>query len=484
MVAEFLCLRRDALLVGREQSFEFLGQLTFVLGRLGEPGFEGFGLQREEILVQCVEVGLELGELGRLFGRGCFDDGGVEAEATTAAGLRGTATGHAAFLHMVECVHPLVVVLLGDRIVLMVVALRAGDRHAQPGGRRAFDAVEEAHVALFFGDVATFAVEDVVPVEGRGDLLVERRVREQVAGEHLGAELVERLVSIQALHQPIAPEPLEGIAVLLEAVAIRVARGVEPREYHPFAVVRGGHQAVDLLAVGVRARVGQEGGGLFGRGWQSGKIKRQAAEQRGLGGFGRELQAGLGQFLGHKRIDGILLAVGGKGGADGCDERPVGFIFGTFGDPALENLFLGGGDRAMRVGRRHDLLRILGEESLHQFARLGVARREGFLLQRHFADIKAELRLALVAVGAVAVEAVLGKNRAHVLVVVELGAEGRQGDDERGENGADPGHGVGIRQSPCGKVSIPTGRQISLAAETCIYSAEKCTRLALGLLAG
>ena len=111
----------------------------------------------------------------------------------------------------------------------MVVALGTSDREAEPGGRRALDAVEEADVTLFLGDVTAFAVEDVVTVEGRGDLLVERRVREQVACEHLGAELVERLVGIEVLHQPIAPDPLEGVAVLLEAVAVRVARGVEPR---------------------------------------------------------------------------------------------------------------------------------------------------------------------------------------------------------------------------------------------------------------
>ena len=112
VVAEFLRLRCDALLIRGEERFEFLRQHALVLGRLGEPGFEGLGLQGEEVFVQCVEVGLELGELSGLLGRGRFDDGGVEAEAATAAGLRGAAAGHAALLHMVERIHPLVIVLL------------------------------------------------------------------------------------------------------------------------------------------------------------------------------------------------------------------------------------------------------------------------------------------------------------------------------------------------------------------------------------
>ena len=44
MVAEFLRLRRDALLIRGEERFEFLRQHALVLGRLGEPGFEGLGL--------------------------------------------------------------------------------------------------------------------------------------------------------------------------------------------------------------------------------------------------------------------------------------------------------------------------------------------------------------------------------------------------------------------------------------------------------
>ena len=50
-------------------------------------------------------------------------------------------------------------------------------------------------------------------------------------------------------------------------------------------------------------------------------------------------------------------------------------------------------------------------------------------------------RVAATAAGMVAVEAVLGQDRTDVLVVVHLRAEGGQGGEERGEDGADPGHG-------------------------------------------
>ena len=323
----------------------------------------------------------------------------------------------------------------------MVVALRAGDRQAEPGGRGALDAVEEADEALFLGDVAAFAVEDVVPVEGRGDLLLESGAGEQVAREHLGAEAVERLVGVEVLHQPVAPDPLERVAVLLEAVAVRVTRGVEPGEGHAFAVVRRGHQTIDLLLVSVGALVGEEGGGLFGRGRQTGQVERQATEQRGLRGFGGKGQTGLGEFRDDEGIDGMLLAVTRQGGADRRHEGPVLFVFRALGDPSLENLLLRGGQRTVRIRRRHHLVGVGRRQTFDELARSGVAGHEGFLLQRGVADVEAQLGLALVAVRAVAVETVLGQNRTDVLVVIHLGAEGGQGGEERGEEGADPGHG-------------------------------------------
>ena len=55
----------------------------------------------------------------------------------------------------------------------MVVTLGAGDGEAEPVGGGGVDAVKEGDVALFFGDGAALAVEEVVAVERGGDALVE-----------------------------------------------------------------------------------------------------------------------------------------------------------------------------------------------------------------------------------------------------------------------------------------------------------------------
>jgi hypothetical protein len=70
------------------------------------------------------------------------------------------------------------------------------------------------------------------------------------------------------------------------------------------------------------------------------------------------------------------------------------------------------------------LVRIGEEEPLHEFAFLGLAGDEGFLLQGFFADIEAQLGLAVARVVAVAVEAVVRKDRPDVAVEFD-GLEGR-----------------------------------------------------------
>ena len=59
----------------------------------------------------------------------------------------------------------------------MVVAAGAFHRQAEQGGACRADAVGDVFHAVFFVDDATFAVDDVVTVEGRGEALVGRWVR-------------------------------------------------------------------------------------------------------------------------------------------------------------------------------------------------------------------------------------------------------------------------------------------------------------------
>ena len=278
------------------------------------------------------EAGFDGCELGFVFGCGEVEHGRSGADF-----VRGT-TDQAGFGDVIKRREQRVIIALGDGVEFVVVALGAGDGEAEPVGGGGVDAVEEGDVALFFGDGAALAVEEVVAVERGGDALVDGGIGQEVAGELLDAELVEGLVGVEGADDPVAPDPLEGVAVLLEAVGIGVARGIEPGQRHAFAVVRGGEQAIDEAFVGAGFFVGQEGSEFGGRGREAGEIQADAADQRRPRGLGRR-----GQFFGFEAgedeaVDGILNPVfaadGRRRRARRGGERPMRRERRAFGDPA------------------------------------------------------------------------------------------------------------------------------------------------------
>ena len=74
----------------------------------------------------------------------------------------------------------------------------------------------------------------------------------------------------------------------------------------------------------------------------------------------------------------------------------------------------------MRIGRRHEIVRILGEDAPDQLALVWFAGHDGLFGNRRLAHVQAEFALALVRVRAVTIETVLGKNRPDVAIIAEL----------------------------------------------------------------
>ena len=101
-------------------------------------------------------------------------------------------------------------------------------------------------------------------------------IGQQVAGELLDDEPVERLVGVEGVDDPVAVGPGLAIVVEVQAVGVAVAGGVEPEPRHVLAVAGRVEQAVDDLLVSLLRRVGQErvdlrGGSAAGR---SGRASR------------------------------------------------------------------------------------------------------------------------------------------------------------------------------------------------------------------
>ena len=147
--------------------------------------------------------------------------------------------------HVVEEGEELVELLVGDRIELVRVAARAPHRQAHERGGGRLDAIDDVLDLILVGNRPTLEVDHVVAIEARRHLLIARRVRQQVAGELLDRELIERQVAVERVDDPVAPRPHAAVAVDVVAVRVGVAGGVEPRHRHALAVARRLQQRVD-----------------------------------------------------------------------------------------------------------------------------------------------------------------------------------------------------------------------------------------------
>ena len=220
---------------------------------LGQPGRVGCGLVRRNGLQRL----LRGGQLGRgsvdllllFFGRE-RQQGRRVAPASRGAGAA-EVPEHARLVVRVEVGEHLVEFFLRDRVVFVVVAAAAVHREPHPGRARGLDAIDDVLGEPFLDDAASFAVEAMVAVEGRGHDLIARGVREQVAGELLDREGVEGLVVVESLDDPVAVGPHRALRVALEAVGVGVAGEVEPLSRHMFAVIGRGQQAVEGLGPGL-----------------------------------------------------------------------------------------------------------------------------------------------------------------------------------------------------------------------------------------
>ena len=188
----------------------------------------------------------------------------------------------ALFRHVVkERVHP-VKFLRRQWIILVVVTFRATHRQAQPHGADRGHAIRDVFVEILVGVRAAFVVGHVVANKTGRDALRLRRLGQEIAGELFHRELVVRLVVVESLDDPIAPEPHEADAIEVITAGVGVAREIQPVLRHALAVVRRCQQPVHEFLVSTGRFVSEESI-HFGDGRrQAGQIERGAADQRGF----------------------------------------------------------------------------------------------------------------------------------------------------------------------------------------------------------
>jgi len=176
---------------------------------------------------------------------------------------------------------------LRDWIEFMIVTLRATDGKPEPNRAYRAHTVHRGLATKLLLVHAALLVGERLALEGRGELLLARHVRQQIARELLDGETIERHVVVEGVDDPLAPEPHETRAVKMVPAGIRISGQIEPELRHSLAVLRRRQQPVYDFLVGVWIPVCQKSINFRNRRRQPGQVEVDAAEKSGFVGLRR-----------------------------------------------------------------------------------------------------------------------------------------------------------------------------------------------------
>ena len=271
----------------------------------------------------------------------------------------------------------------------MGVALGAADGQAEPDGAGGVDPVDDGGDAVFLRIDAPLAVGQGVAVEAGGGLLGERGLGQQVAGELLDGELVERHVAVEGVDDPvaIAVRRRGGGSPSRSRRCRRSGPGrasAAPSARRSGARPAGGRPAPHRRRVGRRRRTPRpppgSGAGRSGRG--SGGGSAFAGRPRGTGrsprppaGPGRRHRSGCGPRIPARPP--AARAGPGPGTPSGRSRRPTGPGCRPTRASRRRRRSRRGSDRPPRpragpVGG-HPVERLVGADPVEQLARFAVA---------------------------------------------------------------------------------------------------------------
>ena len=192
-------------------------------------------------------------------------------------------------------------------------------------------------------------------------------------------------------------------------------------------------QAIDRTVIRSGRWVTQERRDGCGRGWQPRQIERDAPQEpRGI--FGRSgLQTRRDQLGSDEGIDGVARPVGRNAGwrrhhgASRGQERPVLLILGAFRDPTFEQSDFSRLEGFVRLGRRHDFIRVLRYDAFHQRTAFGPTWNNCGLVVtplhgRKLKTVESQFRFARARIRPMAGETILSQDGLNVLVERQFAA--------------------------------------------------------------
>ena len=263
----------------------------------------------------------------------------------------------------------------------MSVTLRAVQRQSEPRRAHCRDPILHGLDPVFLGVAAALVIDLRIAVEAGGDLLLQRRLWQQVSSELLNCKLIERLVAVEGVDHPLAVRPDGAREIHLITIGVGIARQIQPATRHVFAVVGRREQAIDQLLVCLRRCILHECLHLVPRWWKPGEIQAESPGEGVTVGFSLRRQPFLFQTGPHEEIDLIprptRVGVGGQGGTHRFHERPMlaGIDLGprrSLLNPLAHCRHFA--FRQSRALRWHDVVRVGSGDPLEQFAGVRLPR--------------------------------------------------------------------------------------------------------------
>ena len=187
----------------------------------------------------------------------------------------------------------------------MIVASGAGNCQSEENGSQGINPIRDVFGLPFFGNGSGFGIDTMIAAESSGDLLVQGGIGKHVACELIRDESVVRKIVVESADQPIPPDPLIAVAVILIAIGIGVAGGLQPRGSHVFAIAWRGEKAVDEFLVGLWRGIGKESGNFLRGSGKAGEVEADPADECFFGSAGRGVEIVFAKALLDESVDAL-----------------------------------------------------------------------------------------------------------------------------------------------------------------------------------
>ena len=147
---------------------------------------------------------------------------------------------------------------LREVIELVIVTAGAADGQPQVNRSGGVNPIDDRLDTILLGVAAALLVELCVAMKPGGDLLIDRRTRQHVAGNLFDRKLIERHVRTDRVDHPIAIPPNAAGIVVRISVRVGVTGQIEPVPRPALGELRRSEQPIYRPLVSIGTIVGQE----------------------------------------------------------------------------------------------------------------------------------------------------------------------------------------------------------------------------------